>query len=227
MKLIAISTSLLGVLLGTAAFASPQHRDNNDGRQGDSRKHEDNKHQREPGNSSAKHSDKHEANGREHQRDQRPYEQGRANHDRPERREPHYQQGHGPEHVREANWHEHDQHSRREVWEGHRAHHWEHEHHSWRERGGYRGYRIPENRFRAHFGRGHWFRVHSVPVVIVAGHPRFQYGGFWFSMVDPWPEYWAPTWYETDDVYVDYVNDGYYMYNRRHPGVAIAINVSL
>jgi len=26
---------------------------------------------------------------------------------------------------------------------------------------------------------------------------------------------------------VDYVNDGYYMYNRRHPGVAIAINVSL
>jgi hypothetical protein len=45
-------------------------------------------------------------------------------------------------------------------------------------------------------------------------------------MVDPWPEYWARTWYETDDVYVDYVNDGYYMYNRRHPGVAIAVNVA-
>jgi hypothetical protein len=27
-------------------------------------------------------------------------------------------------------------------------------------------------------------------------------------------------------VYVDYVGDGYYMYNRRHPGVAIALNVS-
>jgi hypothetical protein len=25
---------------------------------------------------------------------------------------------------------------------------------------------------------------------------------------------------------VDYVNDGYYMYNRRHPGVGIAVNVS-
>jgi hypothetical protein len=62
---------------------------------------------------------------------------------------------------------------------------------------------------------------------VVGGYPRFQYGGFWFSMVDPWPEYWAHNWYETDDVYVDYVNDGYYMYNRRHPGVAIAINVSL
>jgi hypothetical protein len=121
----------------------------------------------------------------------------------------------------------HEQHSRpREVWEGHRAKHWEHEHHSWRERGGYRGYRIPEERFHSHFGRGHWFRVHSAPVLVVGGYPRFQYGGFWFSVVDPYPEYWSRTWYETDDVYVDYVHDGYYMYNRRHPGVAIAVNVS-
>jgi hypothetical protein len=60
----------------------------------------------------------------------------------------------------------------------------------------------------------------------VDGYPRFQYSGFWFSLVDPWPEYWSPRWYQTDDVYVDYVNDGYYMYNRRHPGVAIAVNVS-
>src|SRR5437016_2921919 len=120
-----------------------------------------------------------------------------------------------------------EQHSRpRDVWEDHRAQHWQREHHSWRERGGYRGYRIPEDRFRAHFGRGHWFRVHSVPIIVVDGHPRFQYAGFWVSLVDPWPEYWSRTWYETDDVYVDYVSDGYYMYNRRHPGVAIAVNVS-
>jgi hypothetical protein len=26
---------------------------------------------------------------------------------------------------------------------------------------------------------------------------------------------------------VDYVNDGYYMFNRQHPGIAIAVNVSL
>ncbi len=63
--------------------------------------------------------------------------------------------------------------------------------------------------------------------MVVGGYPRFQYGGLWFSMVDPWPEYWSRSWYETDDVYVDYVNDGYYMYNRSHPGVGIAINVSL
>lgn len=98
--------------------------------------------------------------------------------------------------------------------------------HTWHERGGYRVYRFPAARFRANFGRGHWFRVHNAPVIVVGGYPRFQYGGFWFSVVDPWPEYWSRTWYETDDVYVDYVNDGYYMYNRRHPGVAIAVNVS-
>lgn len=66
-----------------------------------------------------------------------------------------------------------------------------------------------------------------MPVVVVAGRPRFQCGGFWFTMVDPWPEVWEPTWYQTDDVYVDVVNGGYYMYNRSHPGVAISISVSL
>ncbi len=68
--------------------------------------------------------------------------------------------------------------------------------------------------------------MRSAPILVAGGYPRFQYGGFWFSVVDPWPEYWERTWYDTDDVYVDYVNDGYYMYNRRHPGVGIAVNVS-
>jgi hypothetical protein len=117
--------------------------------------------------------------------------------------------------------------SRQDIWQRQRAHDWRHEHRSWHERGGYHGYRIPEDRFRAHFGRGHWFRVHDVPVVVVEGSPRFQFGGFWFGVVDPCPETWSPVWYRTDDVYVDYVNDGYYMYNRQHPGIAIAVNVSL
>jgi hypothetical protein len=115
----------------------------------------------------------------------------------------------------------------RDIWQRNRAAHWEREHHNWRERGGYRGYRIPDERFRAHFGRGHWFRVHSVPVVVVERYPRFQYAGFWFTLVDPWPETWSARWYETDDVYIDYIHDGYYMCNRSHPGVFIAVNVSL
>ena len=63
--------------------------------------------------------------------------------------------------------------------------------------------------------------------MVVGGFPRFQYGGFWFSVVDPWPGDWSNNWYETDDVYVVYQNDGYYMYNRRHPHVGIAISVSM
>ncbi len=222
-----IGTTMLGLLLGTTAPANAQH-GHEDGRPAGSQKQQGNEHQKEHGRSATQqHPDKHQANGPEHRREQRPHEQSRANQNRPERQQPRHGQGNGPEHMRAADRHEHEQHSRpRDVWQGHRAQNWQREHHTWHERGGYRGYRIPEDRFRAHFGRGHWFRVHSAPVIVVGGYPRFQYGGFWFSVVDPWPEYWSRTWYETDDVYVDYVNDGYYMYNRRHPGVAIAVNIA-
>ena len=113
------------------------------------------------------------------------------------------------------------------VWQQHRARRWEAEHRTWQQRGGYSGYRIPEDRFRGYFGPSHGFRIYSYPVYVVGGFPRFRYGGFWFSLVDPWPEYWSDNWYQTDDVYIDYYDDGYYLYNRRHPGVRIAINVAL
>jgi hypothetical protein len=64
-------------------------------------------------------------------------------------------------------------------------------------------------------------------VTYVGGHRRFQYGGYWFALVDPWPEYWSNDWYDSDDVYVDYYGDGYYLYNRRHPGDRIAISFYL
>jgi len=218
-----IGTSMLGLLLGTTVPANAQH-GHEDERQAGSEKHQGNEHQKEHGSSSAQqHSNRHETKGSEQRHEQRPHEQQRAHENNREQHQPHYQPVYGPGHAREV----HEQHAaQRDVWRDHRAQHWEHEHHSWRERGGYRGYRIPEDRFRAHFGRGHWFRVYGAPIMVVEGHPRFQYGGFWFGVVDPVPEYWASNWYETDDVYVDYVNDGYYMYNRRHPGVAIAVNVS-
>jgi len=62
--------------------------------------------------------------------------------------------------------------------------------------------------------------------MVVGGYPRFQYGGYWFSCLDPWPGDWAQNWYETDDVYVDCVGDGYYLYDNRYPGVGIAISIS-
>lgn len=114
----------------------------------------------------------------------------------------------------------------RDIWQRQRAQNWHSEHRTWVARGGYHGYRIPEDRFRASFGRGHWFRIARAPIIVVNGHPRFQYSGFWFTLADPWPETWAPTWYRTDDVYVDYVNDGYYLFDRQRPGISIAVNVS-
>jgi hypothetical protein len=45
--------------------------------------------------------------------------------------------------------------------------------------------------------------------------------------VDPWPEYWANNWYDTDDVYVTYADNGYYLFNRRYPNVGIAISISM
>lgn len=104
---------------------------------------------------------------------------------------------------------------------------WETEHRTWSQRGGYNGYRIPDARFRSYFGRDHFFRISSLPLVFVGGYPRFQYDGYWVTFIDPWPEAWSPTWYETDDCYVDYNGDGYYLYDRAHPGIAIAVTLSL
>ncbi len=122
---------------------------------------------------------------------------------------------------------QHEGEQRAIVWQQHRAHSWQSEHRTWQQRGGYVGYRIPDDRFRVYFGRNHGFRIHRFPVVVIGGYPRFQYGGYWFSLIDPWPEYWSDNWYENDDVYVDYFHDGYYLYNRRHPGNRIAISVYL
>ncbi len=79
--------------------------------------------------------------------------------------------------------------------------------------------RIPDDRFRSNFGRDHHFRI-GTPV-LVGGYSRFQYSGFWFGFVQPWPT----GWYYTDDVYIDYVDGGYYMYNPYYPGARFSVSV--
>jgi hypothetical protein len=79
--------------------------------------------------------------------------------------------------------------------------------------------RIPDERFRSNFGRGHEFRMGNP--VIVSGYSRFQYGGYWFGYVQPWPA----GWFYTDQFYIDYVDGGYYMYNPYYPGSRFAITV--
>jgi len=112
------------------------------------------------------------------------------------------------------------------AWQQHRTQNWQSDHRTWQQRGGYNGYRIPDDRFRGYFGSDHGFRIYGLPFLVVGGYPRFQYQGYWISLVDPWPEYWANDWYDTDDVYVAYVDNGYYLFNRRYPSVGIAINIS-
>jgi len=79
--------------------------------------------------------------------------------------------------------------------------------------------RIPDDRFRANFGRGHTFHVNRSD--FAGGSRRFQYGGFWFAMTDPWPV----AWLYTDSVYVDYINGGYFLCDPVHPGVYLSITL--
>jgi hypothetical protein len=82
-----------------------------------------------------------------------------------------------------------------------------------------RGARIPDDRFHANFGREHRFAVNRP--VIVENRPRFQYSGFWFELSDPWPSDWA----YSDECYIDFVDDQYFLFDPVHPGVRIAIFV--
>jgi len=107
-----------------------------------------------------------------------------------------------------------------------RAKSWKDDHRTWQQRGGYTGYRIPDDRFRGYFGHDHFFRISRLPLLFVGGSPRFQYDGYWITFVDPWPDNWPPTWYETDDCYLDYNGDGYYLYDNNYPGIGIAVTIS-
>jgi hypothetical protein len=84
-----------------------------------------------------------------------------------------------------------------------------------------KGGHIPDDKFRASFGRSHTF--HPSRPVIVNNQPTFNYGGYSFIMVDAWPSGWA----YTDDCYVDYIDGEYFLFDILHPGVRIALFVSL
>jgi hypothetical protein len=83
-----------------------------------------------------------------------------------------------------------------------------------------KGGHIPDDKFRAQFGRSHTF---SARTVIVQGQPQFQYGGYGFQLVDAWPEGWA----YTDDCYIDYIDGEYFLFDLLHPGVRVAVFVVL
>jgi hypothetical protein len=80
--------------------------------------------------------------------------------------------------------------------------------------------RISDEKFRASFGSGHTFHVSRSD--FNGASRRFQYGGFSWSLVNPWPTGWL----YTDSLYVDYVNEGYFLCAPVHPGVYLSLNIS-
>jgi outer membrane biosynthesis protein TonB len=79
--------------------------------------------------------------------------------------------------------------------------------------------RIPEDRFRASFGREHSFRVNQADY---SRDRRFQYGGYSFVFVDEWPS----NWLYTQDVFVVEIDGVYYLCNAMYPGVNITLNLA-
>jgi len=79
--------------------------------------------------------------------------------------------------------------------------------------------RIPDDRFRASFGREHSFRVNQADY---SRDRRFQYGGYSFVFVDEWPS----NWLYTQDVFVVEIDGVYYLCNAMYPGVNITLNIA-
>ncbi|MFZ0333132.1 MAG: hypothetical protein WAL69_03280 [Candidatus Acidiferrales bacterium] len=79
--------------------------------------------------------------------------------------------------------------------------------------------RIPDAQFSAHFGQGH--RFHIGPPMMVGGFPRFQYGGFWFVLEEPWPGYWG----YGSDFYIVFTDGDYWLCDYDDPGVEIQLAV--
>ena len=252
MKIIGItSTAILSLLLGIAGSAYAQHEQPGE-KQDHPKQQETKPAQAKPAQQHAQQrpeQNKQQQHAQQQQRPQPTQQQSKHEQAKPEQhaqrqaqpQQEHRQTQHAQQQRPERNNQEHaqqrqgnaqphrtqeQQRIQRSAWDRHRSQHWDTDHRSWQQRGGYHGYRIPDDRFRGYFGSDHGFRIGGLPFVVVGGYPRFQYSGYWFSLVDPWPEYWGNDWYDNDDVYVAYVDNGYYLFNRRYPGGGIAISIS-
>ena len=79
--------------------------------------------------------------------------------------------------------------------------------------------RIPDDRFKANFGREHSFRVSEANY----RDRRFQYGGYWFGFASAWPS----NWLYTQDVYVIEIDGVYYLCNASYPGVNLTLSFTI
>jgi hypothetical protein len=205
------------LLLGIAAPAYAQHEQQD--------QKQDHPEQKQSEHEQAKPQQEHgQQQQQEHAQQQQQQDQKQQHSQQQQDRNQQQQQQRGNEHPKRT---QEEQRVQQSAWQEHRSQRWDSDHRNWQQRGGYNGYRIPDDRYRGYFGQDHGFRIYGLPFLVVGGYPRFQYEGYWISLVDPWPEYWGNDWYDNDDVYVAYADNGYYLYNRRYPNIGIAIRISM
>jgi outer membrane biosynthesis protein TonB len=78
-----------------------------------------------------------------------------------------------------------------------------------------KGQKIPQEKFRANFGREHRFRLAR------RDDRRFQYGGYWFEVVEVWPAGWS----FDDECYIEEDGDDYYLVDILHPEIRVFVIV--
>ncbi len=88
---------------------------------------------------------------------------------------------------------------------------------------GGKGAHIPDSQFKSKFGHQHSFTVNRVvtQTTVVPSQTQFAYGGYTFVFLDPWPA----AWLFTDDCYIDYIDDQYFLLNPLHPEVRVSLLV--
>jgi hypothetical protein len=86
-----------------------------------------------------------------------------------------------------------------------------------------KGVHIPEAKFKASFGHSHTFTVKRIitQTTVVPRQTQFIFAGYTFVFLDPWPT----AWLLTDDCYIDYVDDEYFLFDVSHPGIRVALLV--
>ena len=67
------------------------------------------------------------------------------------------------------------------------------------------------------FGTGHFFHIGSLPPCSLSRLSALSTTATGWTLMDPWPEDWPPLWYESDNVYIDWGGDGYYLYDTNYP----------
>ena len=56
---------------------------------------------------------------------------------------------------------------------------------------------------------------------VVPNQTQFVYAGYTFIFLDPWPA----AWLFTDECYIEYVENEYFLFDVFHPGVRVALFV--